>query len=240
MHPLPVQYDTAPAPGTDQTTDNVKANSAATCKAYVYANGPSGRAAPKHRDGLTVALNGALSLFADPFRPADLWMACDPQGLVADFLDGGHARAYMPATKCHPTVYRKLMGDGALILPWNVGDVSMIEHPDLPVIMPAASITTTAIGKLYREGKRDITVYGWDCCYLDGKHHAFDQEHWNDDDTTVMVGEDVFHTTHTWAHEVHDAMSYIAAFCPDLSLTVVGPGMVGAIMRYRQVSYIKQ
>jgi hypothetical protein len=191
-------------------------------KISVYANGPSAKDVPLYYP--SVALNGALKLH----RMWYYWIACDPQELVADFLGNGRAVNYLLASKCHPVVFDAL--DAEMVDVWHVGDCST-DHLDAPKVPTAVSITICSLGLLYSMGYRDITVYGWDCCYIDGHDHAVPQAHDTTKDITVTVGEQDFHTTTTWACEVEDARNYLAMY-PDLTVRIEGPGMVGAILRH--------
>ena len=200
-------------------------------KAFVYANGPSARQAPKRWP--SVALNGAIGLFQDD--PATYWVACDPQALVAGFLSNGAAHTYMPASKCHPDVFMQLECLKASYIPWRMDDCST-EGMDLPGNVPCAvSVTICTIGLLYQLGFHDLTIYGWDCCYIDGKDHAIPQGH-SGNDVNLRIDEtgQEWHTTTTWAAEVEDAANYIPMF-PDMHISIEGPGMVGAILRHKGI-----
>lgn len=201
-------------------------------KAFIYANGPSAKQAPKQWP--CVALNGALGLFSDPFRPASYWMACDPQEMVSGFLKTGFASVYMPASKCHESVFTELEAQKAPYIFWHMDDCSTEDLNLSDKVPTAVSITIVAIGKLYQMGFRDLTIYGWDGCYLNGKDHAISQAHNAGNNVTVRLNDQEWLTTPTWAAEAEDAANYIPMF-PDLTVRVPGPGMIGAILRHKGV-----
>lgn len=195
---------------------------------YVYANGPSAKDAPRHYPA--VALNGAFRLPQFKVQEPEYWVACDPQALVAGFIEPKSQTAFMVASKCHADVFDKLEGSDLSV--WHLGDIGSMELPEGKDIVPCSvSVTICTLGLLYMMGYRDITVYGWDCCYIDGKDHAVPQGHIGND-IEMDVGDKAFVTTTTWACEAQDAAHYMALL-PGIRLRVEGPGMVGAILRHK-------
>ncbi len=194
----------------------------------IVAGGPSALGAPL--EGPTVALNGALAAAFTPKGVAPTYYAaCDPQELVAGFLrDPPTETAYFIASKCHPAVFDALEGRDVRL--WHVSDY-------VPGgIACAPSITLTALSLFAKLGWRKFEVWGWDCCYRNGKHHAGDQPHVGDD-RQLTVGDRTFHTTTTWAAETQDAL-YVIAMLEWLGCEIViqGDSMVEAIRRFRAAS----
>ena len=78
----------------------------------VIANGPSALDWPGWSGGAkgpVIALNGALRLFVAHGMAPDFWAACDPQEIVARFLEVAPAATrYLVASKCHPAVFEAL------------------------------------------------------------------------------------------------------------------------------------
>lgn len=186
----------------------------------LVASGPSARAAPL--DGVTMAVNGSLGLFTAQGQQPTFWAGCDPQAHMADFLrDPPPDTIYLVASKCHPSVFKALRGRRVRL--WHIDDV-----PGHPWAIPTATtISLTGLSLLRRLGYRDIDVYGWDCCYIDGLDHALPQIH-QGDNVTVEVGERKFLTTGTWALEAQEAVLQLSD--ADMRVKVHGPGMCAAIL----------
>lgn len=194
----------------------------------IVAGGPSALDAPL--TGTTVALNGALqAVFNAQGVSPTYYAACDPQALVAGFLaEPPSGTVYYIASKCHPAVFDALKDCDTRL--WHVADY-------VPGgIACAPSITLTALNLFAKLGWRRFEVWGWDCCYRDGRHHAGDQPHVGDD-RTLTVGDRVFQTTTTWAAETQDAL-YVLAMLEWLGCEIViqGDSMVEAIRQFRAQS----
>lgn len=183
----------------------------------IIANGPSALNAPQ--DGLTVALNGAHRLFR---KAPTWWAACDPQGLVADFVNRPFLETqYLVASKCDRRVFDALWGMDVRV--WHIDDCE-----DVPWSVPSAtSITLTALSLFRRMGYRDFRVWGWDGCYVDGRDHAVPQLH-SAERITVRVGGKSFETTPTWAAEAQDAVNQLAG--ADYRVRIEGDGMIKAVV----------
>jgi hypothetical protein len=188
-----------------------------------------------------VALNGALKLFLDRGLRPDYWCVCDQQALVADFLpdDPPRAMTYLLASKVHPSVFDKLKGRDVRI--WRLDDFE--PAPASKVAIPCAvSITLVTQALFHALGYHRLEMYGWDCCFLNGEHHATPQDQGAPETMAVdLLTEDgkslaTFQTTGTWAAEITDAATMahnlVTMGC---EIVVHGPGMVGAVLRGRGV-----
>src|SRR5580765_5062864 len=129
----------------------------------VVASGPSALKAPF--DGKTLAINGALGLFTRAGRAPTYWVACDPQELVADFLDEmPESTTYLIASKCHPKVFERLR-DRKVIL-WHVHDECTWElTKERQPVARAVSVTICAFELMARLGWRRFDTWGWDGCF---------------------------------------------------------------------------
>src|SRR4051812_23421948 len=87
----------------------------------VVANGPSARHLPLWPEGDTLALNGALKLFRTKGASPTYWAGCDPQPMVADFLDDPpDSTIYFVASKCDKAVFDALKGRDVRL--WHIAD----------------------------------------------------------------------------------------------------------------------
>lgn len=187
----------------------------------VVAGGPSAHQAPMA--GPTLALNGALDAVFNPRGIAPTYYAaCDPQALVADFLrDPPKETIYNIASKCHPDVFDALKDRDVRV--WDVSDY-------VPGgIASAASITLTGLNLFTQLGHREFDVWGWDCCYRNGRHHAGDQAHIGDD-RDIEIGDRTFHTTTTWAWEAETAIQMLPILqFVGVTVNIHGDSMVQAL-----------
>lgn len=200
----------------------------------IIANGPSARNAPL--DGPTVALNGALKLFTDAGRAPTYWAAVDPQAMVAGFLtDAPRETTYLVASKCHPSVFDALADRKVIV--WHADDPStwdVVKHK-LPVAA-VCTVTLTVFEVMHRLGFRTFETWGWDGCYIGGAAHASGQGT-SGDFRTIKVGSRRFDTTTNWALEAQAAHRYLNLVPRDV--TVVGPGMIGAILNFLGTEGVK-
>lgn len=195
----------------------------------IVASGPSAEHAPL--DGLTVAVNGSIRLFREKGAHPTWWAGCDPQACLADFLtDAPKETIYLVASKCDRAVFDCL--PQSRIRLWHVDDVDHLPWS----VMCASTITLTTLSLFRRKGYRKFRVWGWDGCYLDGRDHVRPQVH-KGDNRTVIVGDQRFETTTTWALEAQDAVVQLSM--ADYQVEVMGPGMIGAILRGLKVKAVQ-
>jgi hypothetical protein len=192
----------------------------------VIANGPSARQADL--SGKTLALNGALKLFTDKGLAPTYWACCDPQELVADFLENAPIQTtYLIASKCHPKVFDRLKGRNVIL--WHVnedGEAGKIVSDRAPVSR-AVSVTTCMFEVMARLGWRKFDCWGWDGCVLDGQEHAVSQA--NLGNHVEIEHLDVTYTsTPAWALEAEDAISALRGF--PFPIRIHGGGFLGAVL----------
>lgn len=193
----------------------------------VVANGPSAIRAPL--DGVTVAVNGALRLFTVQRLAPTYWIACDPQELVADFLnEAPEETIYLVASKCHPAVFERLK-DRKVVL-WHVGELGTLPLVEAYApVTPFKSVTACLPEVFARMGYRNFAIWGWDCCVLGGVENAVPQDNAIEQWLTVKNKDREFVTTGTWMLEADDAMSMLKGF--PFPVTFHGDGMLGAHAR---------
>lgn len=198
----------------------------------IIANGPSARAADL--SGETMALNGALKLFTDKGLAPTYWTACDPQELVAGFLDSPPlSTIYLVCSKCHPSVFERLKDRQVIV--WHLDDFGPWDLvKDLDPIRLACSVTICAFEVGERLGYQSFETWGWDACYLDGLNHANSQFHIVET-ITNEIGTEEFVTTRTWLLEGQDAVNKFRQTKRDV--IIHGEGMIKALFDYLQVSH---
>ncbi len=192
----------------------------------VIASGPSAKHATL--GGKTLAINGALKLFTEKKIAPTYWIACDPQELVADFLDEIPAMTvYLVASKCHPKVFERLKDRTVLL--WHVHDTptAKLLEDRFPVAR-AVSVTICAFEVMARLGWRLFHTWGWDGCIMDGAENARPQAN-SGDRITVDVDGAEFPTTTTWALEAQDAAQALRGF--PFQINIHGGGMMGEVLK---------
>ncbi len=200
----------------------------------VIGNGPSAR----HADlsGKTVAINGALKLFTDRGLAPTYWIACDPQDMVADFLnDPPEATTYLVASKCSPKVFEALRGRNVIL--WHVHEESTNHLTACRAhVSRAVSVTICGFEVYARLGWRSFDTWGWDGCVMDGQEHAVAQK--NIGNHVDIEHLDKHYTTiPAWALEAQDAISALRGFPFDIR--VHGGGMMGAILDFWLPVHVK-
>lgn len=192
----------------------------------IVANGPSASIPA----GPSAAINGAIHLWEREGTQPTYWIACDPQPLVADFVCPANARCLnLVASKCHPAVFARLAAIDAPVVVWHVDDEGTRDLlADKRRVGCCVSVTLCAFELLAILGYREFDVWGWDGCYIDGKHHAIPQAHRRGEDKTIEVGNERFSSTASWALELQDALANLQGF--PFPINVHGPGMFAAAL----------
>lgn len=205
----------------------------------IVANGPSAGFAPLEAGGPTCAINGALRLFVERDMAPTYWAACDPQELVVDFLkDAPPYTEYLVASKCHPKVFEHLLSLGRKVTIWHVDEAATnLRQIGLHPVRSATSVTVTLFDVLERLGWRAFETWGWDGCFMDGRHHAADQAHEADIIHLDVAGRN-FDTTGSWILEAQDADARLRD-CP-WPLTIRGGGMIGAILQQAWIAQTRE
>lgn len=210
-------------------------------KLSIIANGPSARDANLvNLSGKTLALNGGIKLFLDQGLSPNYWACCDPQPLVADFLPDNPPAdtTYLVASKCHSSIFDKLKGNDVRL--WH-----LMDHPanGLERIALASSVTLSAVWLMHRLGFTDFEFWGWDGCFLDGRHHAIGDADWStkpvlhinyggSEKDGEIVGGKNFATTRTWAAEAQGAEQFFAlANYLGIGVKINGDGMFECLHR---------
>jgi len=207
-------------------------------KLNIIAGGPSASDVNLwNLEGPTLALNSAMRLFKNGLYPT-YWAACDPQEEVAGLIPDNppDRTTYFLANKCHPNLFRKLQGRDVRL--WHLKDY---EADGKSRIALCSSITMCAAWLMHRLGYTDFEFYGWDGCYMDGRHHATVDDDWSEKEVlTLNYGGDVsgdeviggrnFQTTRTWAAEAQGAQQFFQlADYFDIGINIHGDGMIAHV-----------
>lgn len=215
--------------------------------ALILANGPSARhaasiAALRAANWGTVpiaACNGALSLCVELGVHPAWWICCDPQeDAVMRFVEGFEpppGTTYLLANKSPPALFDKLLSKGLNVRIWRIDE--LIPTIGLLRVPTAVSVTLVAQSLLRLMGFHDFQMHGWDCCRLDGEHHAtlqpdagerIDYEMQNPDGSLAHS----FELTGAWLAELSDAQKQAYNMrVMGYSMDVHGSGAVAATLK---------
>lgn len=187
---------------------------------HIYANGPTATMYPIEYP--CMALNGALDLFRREGLSPTYWAACDAGEIVETFIKApDEITTYLVASKCHPKVFERLAGSDVML--WHIDDAGAEELRGRDLMPSAISVTISAMFLAHYMGYKNIKIYGWDGCYVNGKDHAIEQPHDTSQDLTIEHDGKVYHTTNTWAAEAEDA-AFMLSILP-INLTIYGGQM---------------
>ena len=199
----------------------------------VIANGPSALLADLPNLTPTLALNGSIKLFTDAGLAPTYWAGCDPQAVLADYLPENppESTVYFVASKAHPSVFEKLKGRDVRV--WHLMDYPAERCSRIAL---AVSVTISATWLMHRLGFTDFDYWGWDGCFMDGRHHASDDSSWGDAPLHInyggkivdgeVLGGRTFATTRSWASEALSAEQFcqLAKYF-DIGVKLHGDGM---------------
>ena len=207
----------------------------------IIANGPSARGLDLRTfEGHTMALNGSIQLFLEQGLCPTYWACCDPQEQVADMLPENppYNTTFLVASKCHPRVFHKLRNNDVLV--WHIKDYPAEGRHRISL---CSSITLSATWLMYRMGFTDFEYWGWDGCFMEGKHHASQDNDWSTKPILYMnyggkvennevVGGRTFTTTRTWAAEGKGAEQFFQlAEYFDIGIKIHGDGMFECVRK---------
>ena len=183
---------------------------------------------------ITVACNGALSLFVERGMAPTYWTCCDPQDMRCWTSCRPNCRSRPPtswpvATKCPGAPVRRAgLVRRAPLAPGrhaghDTGDCATYSGPayeagpcdcsvpDQLAVTCAVSVTLVTQSLMRFMGYHQFEMFGWDCCYLDGEHHASKQPRpigclpFVIEDEATETELHRFEVCPSWAAELHDA-----------------------------------
>lgn len=185
-----------------------------------------------------VALNGTHDwLVEHGFRPSAMIMVDSrPENVrfVQNPVDGCK---YFIASQCHPSVFDALEGHEVYI--WhannNIGEESILEDyylGNFRFIIGGSTVLLRGIWLMRTLGFMKMDVFGFDSCYMDGKHHAYEQPE-NDgcevQELTCMGRK--FQCAAWQASQFDDFQHFIQIVGDKFELNVHGDGLIAHMMR---------
>ena len=152
---------------------------------------------------------------------------------------------FLICSQCDPAFVSSLP-PGQTVL-WHVGGSDLFEAAlkeyadetgggrDHWPVPGGTTVMNRALPMLLMLGFRKVTVFGWDSCILDGKHHAYAQPE-NDGDSVrtieVGIGGRKWNCAGWQAIQAHEFIQLIKLMPDDLQLEVKGDGLLAGILKY--------
>jgi len=143
---------------------------------------------------------------------------------------------YVLAGQCHPKVFEGLPIDRTYI--WHVGlatELSEVLDELYEIWYPCpggSTVTLRGLLLLRMLGFHKIHMYGFDSCYRDDAHHAYDQPEndFRSKRIPVSVGGRVFMCDGWMYSQAREFIQIIAKFGDEISLNVKGDGLIAHII----------
>lgn len=144
---------------------------------------------------------------------------------------------YMIASQAHPSIFADLPVDRTYV--WHVSlaeEVSDLldELYDLWFACPGGStVTLRGLCLLRMLGFHKIHVYGFDSCYRDDEHHAYDQPEndYKSKTIPVSVGGKVFWCDPWMYSQAREFLQMVRMFGDEIDLDVKGDGLIAHIIK---------
>jgi len=144
---------------------------------------------------------------------------------------------YLIASQCHPSVFDALEGQDTWIFHAvnYKGETEMLDEYYMGhyhLIVGGSTVMLRAIHLVRMLGFKRMHIFGMDSCYLDDKHHAYDQPE-NDDYKVIPVvcAGKTFQCAAWQAAQAEDFMKFIRANGDNFELSVKGPGLIAHIIK---------
>jgi len=186
--------------------------------------------------GKVVALANTVKTLLDHGIKPSAQVLLDAKPNNENFIHDVEGCTYFVASQCDPAVFDKLEGQRVLI--WHAMNSTeefeiIHEYTDQWVpIQGGSTIALRAIRLLQIMGYSNFEIFGLDSCFLDGKHHAYDQPNADNQESVQIKLNDHIFTVSAWmVQQSMDFMTMVKAFGQDWNLKVHGPGLIATMIR---------
>lgn len=152
---------------------------------------------------------------------------------------------YMIASQCHPNVFKRVPKEQTWL--WHPADEvtsktvkEWLEERDIGrdwyPIHGGSTVLVNGLVILAMLGYRKVEVFGWDSCFMDSDHHAYEQPE-NDVDTVheVIVGDRTFKCAPWMVIQAEDAIrviKYAVGRLEDFDMVVHGDGLISHLLKH--------
>lgn len=213
--------------------------SSQSASASIVAGGPSladtvGRIAARP----VIACNGAARFIADRGVAPDFCCVADGSDAIAAYFTDPVSGRYLCASQCPPAVFDALSGRDVTL--WHNDNGEGVERAVLEerggpwtMVGGGSTVGLRAVYLAYLMGARDIHLYGFDSCYQDGEHHAYQSPSPVDAAGVAMpvhAGGRTFSCA-PWMISQADEFQRVVKALPDATFTVHGDGLISWVAR---------
>lgn len=190
------------------------------------------------------AINGAYDWLLDRGIVADTMCLIDARQWNKRFVERARQKTkFFIASQCHPEVFDALDGhdvwlwhapipimDGEDPDEWGEGKALYLKHyyddRNFLLVPGGVSCTAKSIMLNYWLGFRKIHIFGFDSCWLDGEHHAYEQPENRDLNVEFWLGDKMFNCAPWMAHQADSFFKLMVNLPDNLQLQVHGDGLI--------------
>jgi len=168
------------------------------------------------------ALNNSWQFLEENGIMPDFHVMLDARAENADFVPTMGKGFY--ASQCAPEVFEKAKD----VTLWHHANASKVTEGNGLFVAGGSTVGLNAISIAAMLGYRQIHIYGFDSSYDDDRHHAYDQDLNDGENTiTVTVGDQEFHTAPWMAEQASQFMElYPQLNSMGCELTIHGYGLL--------------
>ncbi len=192
------------------------------------------------------AINGAYGYLLDQGYTASLMCMLDAREWNKRFVDRTEPETkFFLASQCHPHVFDSLEQQGRNIYIWH-GPIPAPKGErkkawadgaklfrryylsDKNYLMVPGGVTCTAkaVMLVYWLGFRKIHMFGFDSCFMDGDHHAYDQPENQDRNVKFRLADRWFECAPWMAYQADSFFKLVPNLPDDINLMVHGDGLI--------------
>jgi hypothetical protein len=200
-----------------------------------------------------VTVNGAYHWCIDHNIFPTAQIVLDAKPSTARFVSPAIPRCtYVIASQCHPDVWAEVAGRARVVI-YHALNTNTTDMPEVPIlnsyygeghwlpVVGGSTVTTRALVLLRHGGFLRFDLFGVDCCWLGGQHHAFVQpENDRDKRYTITVEQSrgdrnarQFECAPWHVTQFNDLLQMVRVNGKHFLLNVHGSGLLAYAMRAR-------
>lgn len=192
-----------------------------------------------------LAVNGTYSHLIDHGIIPSLFAMLDAREWNKRFLDNPQPQTkYFIASQCDPVVFDALESFETFIwhapIPRETGDPRAnvwregrkfyrdyyLSDKNYLIVPGGVTVTAKTVMLAYWLGFRNIHIFGFDSCWMDGEHHAYEQPENRDKSVRFKLGERWFNCAPWMAHQADSFFKLVVNLPDNLNLVVHGDGLI--------------
>lgn len=190
-----------------------------------------------------VTMNGTHDYLLDNDVKPSMHVMIDGRPFNKRFVERAiNECVYFISSQCHQSVFEALEGKRVYIFHTNCSDAGQKLLEDyykkqFVTVVGGSTVNLRTICLLAMLGRPNQEHYGFDSCYLNGKHHSYDQSE-NDGDNLVTIIPDLHGHGHKkfvcapWmVAQAKELQDMIATVGDKFQLAVYGPGLISHILK---------